>query len=213
MNTRFKEIISTMEQFEEFRTELGTPSQRAQNKVIHFIDQHCREFISKSPFLSMATSNFHGECDVSPRGDAPGFVIVLDDQHLFIPERPGNRRMDSMQNIMTNPNIGLLFFIPGLGETLRVNGKAYLTRDPELLKKSAANGKTPQFGIGVEVKECYAHCAKAFIRSGIWRPETWADKGKLPSVPQMLVDHCRIPNVTAEQVENELNEGYVNRLY
>ncbi|SDN70014.1 hypothetical protein SAMN04487897_104130 [Paenibacillus sp. yr247] len=213
MSSGFREIISTEEQFEELRSLYGYPSQRAANKVIPTLDQHCREFISKSPFLSMATSNSSGQCDVSPRGDAPGFVMVLDDHHLFIPERPGNRRMDSIQNILTNPHIALLFIIPGLGETLRVNGRAFVCRDPELLDKSVVNGRSPLFGIGVVVEECYAHCAKAFIRSGLWSPDSWLSKEFFPSVPQMLVDHAKIPDVTAEQVARELNEGYNTRLY
>lgn len=213
MTIKYQHIISTQEEFEEFRSSIGNPSPRAANKVISYVDEHCSNFISKSPFLSMATSHINGQCDVSPRGDAPGFVAVLDEKHLFIPERPGNRRMDSVHNIITNPNIGLLFLIPGLGETLRINGKAYITRDPELLEKSAVKGKTPLFGILVEVEECYTHCAKAFIRSELWEPESWLDKEVLPSVPSMLVAHAKIPNVSAEQVAKELKEGYINRLY
>lgn len=213
MIKKYKEIIFTQEEFEEFRSSIGNPSLRAANKVISFIDDHCREFISKSPFLSMSTSNADGHCDVSPRGDAPGFVAVLDEKHLFIPERPGNRRMDSVHNIITNPNIGMLFLIPGLGETLRINGKAYICRDSELLEKTAVNGKTPLFGILVEVEECYAHCAKAFIRSKLWQPDSWLEKEFLPSVPNMLVAHTKLPNTTPEQVAKELNEGYTNRLY
>lgn len=213
MTTKYKDIISTKEEFEEFRSKIGNPSPRAANKVISFIDEHCVDFISKSPFLSLATSNAEGQCDVSPRGDAPGFVTVLDEHHLFIPERPGNKRMDSVHNIITNPNIGLLFLIPGLGETLRINGKAYICRDPELLEKSIVNGKSPIFGILVEVKECYAHCAKAFIRSQLWDSHSWLAKEALPSVPQMLVAHSKIPNVTSDQVAKELNEGYTHRLY
>ncbi|WP_226674944.1 pyridoxamine 5'-phosphate oxidase family protein [Mesobacillus jeotgali] len=213
MTINYQHIISTQEEFEEFRSSIGNPSPRAANKVISFIDEHCRNFILKSPFLSLATSHINGQCDVSPRGDAPGFVTVLDEKHLFIPERPGNRRIDSVHNMITNPNIGLLFLIPGLGETLRINGKAYISRDPELLEKSAVNGKAPLFGILVEVEECYAHCAKAFIRSGLWNPDSWLDKEVLPSVPSMLVAHAKIPNVSAEQVARELKEGYTNRLY
>ncbi|WP_226665255.1 pyridoxamine 5'-phosphate oxidase family protein [Metabacillus litoralis] len=209
----FKDMIITQKEFEDFRAEVGTPSERATNKVISHIDDHCREFISKSPFLTISTSNSKGQCDVSPRGDAPGFVTVLDDHHLFIPERPGNKRMDSIHNIISNPHIGLLFFIPTLGETLRVNGKAYLTRDPDLLEKSKVNGKIPLFGIGVIVEECYAHCAKAFIRSGLWNPETWNGKDSLPSMPKMLVAHAKIPNSTAEEVEKDLQVSYTERLY
>ncbi|NOV02074.1 pyridoxamine 5'-phosphate oxidase family protein [Paenibacillus planticolens] len=213
MSSGFRDVIATEEQFEELRSLCGYPSQRAADKVISVLDHHCRAFIAKSPFVTLATSNRNGQCDVSPRGDAPGFVRVLDEHRLFIPERPGNRRMDSIQNMLTNPHIGLLFFIPGLGETLRVNGKAYVTRDPELLEQSAVNGSSPLFGIGVEVEECYIHCAKAFIRSGLWSPASWSSQTELPSVPQMLMDHARISNTTAEQVAKELNESYTNRLY
>ncbi|MCT2535381.1 pyridoxamine 5'-phosphate oxidase family protein [Aquibacillus koreensis] len=213
MTNKYKDIISSKEEFEAFRSTIGTPSPRAANKVISFIDEHCVEFIAKSPFLSLATSNVDGECDVSPRGDAPGFVTVLDEHHLFIPERPGNKRMDSMHNIITNPNIGLLFFMPGLGETLRINGKAYICRDPELLEKSSVNGKTPLFGILVEVKECYAHCAKAFLRSKLWDPDSWLSKEELPSVPKMLVAHSKLPNETPVQVAKDLHESYTKRLY
>ena len=213
MLNKYKNIISTKEEFEMFRSSIGNPSPRAANKVISFIDEHCVEFISKSPFLSLATSNIEGQCDVSPRGDAPGFVSVLDEQHLFIPERPGNKRMDSVQNIITNPKIGLLFMIPGLGETLRINGKAYICRDPELLEKNSANDKIPLFGILVEVEECYVHCAKALIRSQLWKPDSWLDKETLPSAPQMLVAHSKIPNDSANQVAEELKESYSKRLY
>ncbi|WP_409296820.1 pyridoxamine 5'-phosphate oxidase family protein [Peribacillus sp. SCS-26] len=213
MTTKYKNIITTQEEFEEFRSTIGTPSARAANKVISFIDEHCADFISKSPFLSISTSHADGQCDASPRGDEPGFVTVVDEHHLFIPERPGNKRMDSIHNIITNPHIGLLFLIPGLGETLRINGKAYICRDPELLEKSSVNGKVPAFGILVEVKECYIHCAKAFIRSKLWNPNSWLTKESLPSAPKMLIAHANIPNATPEQVARELNEGYTQRLY
>jgi hypothetical protein len=214
MSAVFRDVISTEQQFmKELREPLGNPSSLAANKVVHALDRHCREFISKSPFLAMATSDANGHCDVSPRGDAPGFVLVLDDHHLFIPERPGNRRMDSIQNIIANPHVGLLFFIPGLGETLRINGKAVVCRDPELLEKTAVSGRTPMFGIGVEVEEVYAHCAKAFIRSGLWNPDSWLAKELLPSVPKMLADHSKTPNSTAEEVASQLQDSYKNRLY
>lgn len=214
MQDEFREVIATEEQFEELRALCGgNPSQRAANKVIPRIDRHCREFIAKSPFLTLATADREGHCDVSPRGDAPGFVHVLDEQRLFIPERPGNRRMDSIQNILSNPHIGLIFFIPGLGETLRMNGRAYISRDPELLEQTAVNGRTPLFGIGVVVEECYMHCAKALIRSGLWSPESWLSRDGLPSAAQMLIDHAKLQDTSAEQVAKELNESYINRLY
>ncbi|KON90000.1 phosphohydrolase [Sporosarcina globispora] len=213
MRSKYLDIITTREEFESFREEIGTPSARAASKVITFIDEHCIDFISKSPFLTMSTSDSDGKCDVSPRGDFPGFVTVLDEQHLFIPERKGNKRMDSAHNIIINPNIGLLFFIPGLGETLRINGKAYICRDPELLARSQVNGRAPLFGILVEADECFIHCAKAFIRSGLWNQESWLAKETLPSAPAMLAAHANLPNDTFEQVAKDLQEGYKNRLY
>ncbi len=140
-------------------------------------------------------------------------MTVLDEKHLFIPERPGNRRMDTAHNLIENPNIGLLFLIPGLGETLRINGKAYICRDPELLEMSIANGRTPLFGILVEAEECFIHCAKALIRSGLWNGESWPAKEALPSAPAMLAAHTNLPNETAEQVAKDLQESYKNRLY
>jgi uncharacterized protein len=213
MSTKYKNIITTKEKFASFREEIGQPSVRAAGKVISFIDEHCIDFISKSPFLTMSTSDGAGKCDVSPRGDSPGFVTVLDRQHLFIPERPGNRRMDTAHNLIENPHIGLLFLIPGLGETLRINGKAYICRDPELLEMSIANGRTPLFGILVEAEECFIHCAKALIRSGLWNGESWPEKEALPSAPAMLAAHTNLPNETAEQVAKDLEESYKNRLY
>ncbi|UZJ77938.1 pyridoxamine 5'-phosphate oxidase family protein [Fictibacillus sp. KU28468] len=213
MSMKWQEIIDTEEEFEKLRSLCGTPSIRAENKVISYLDQHCREFIGMSPFLTLATCDSEGRCDVSPRGDIPGFVTVLDEHHLFIPERLGNKRMDSAQNILTNPGTGLLFMIPGLGETLRVNGKAFICRDKELLELSTVNGKLPLFGIVVKAEECYLHCAKAFIRSGLWCPESWEPKESLPSAAKMLAAHMNIPNMSTEQVEEGLQEGYRHRLY
>jgi len=213
MRSKYTDIITTKEEFASFREEIGQPSARAASKVITFIDEHCSDFISKSPFLTLSTSDSDGKCDVSPRGDSPGFVTVLDEQHLFIPERPGNRRMDSAHNIIENPNIGLLFLIPGLGETLRINGKAYICRDPELLEKSKVKGRAPLFGILVEAEECFIHCAKALIRSGLWNGESWPAKEALPSAPAMLAAHAKLPNDTSEQVAKDLKDSYKNRLY
>lgn len=167
--TEIKSIISTEE---ELRKILGQPSERALKKVISSLDHHCVDFLSKSPFLVLSTGNKLGECDASPRGDAPGFVYVLNNNKIIIPERPGNRRIDSILNIISNPRVGLIFFIPGLGETLRINGRAYITNDEEILKEMQANGRNPLLGIVVEIEECYIHCAKAFIRSKMWDPES-----------------------------------------
>ncbi|MFJ5716355.1 pyridoxamine 5'-phosphate oxidase family protein [Neobacillus sp. NPDC093127] len=206
----FKDII---ESEEGLRSLVGYPSELVKNKVITYIDHHCSTFISKSPFLVLSTADASGFCDVSPRGDVSGFVHVLNEKYLIIPERPGNKRIDTMRNILSNPNVGLIFFIPGLGETLRINGRAALVRDNELLEKMTVKGRTPLVGIGVEVEECYIHCAKAFKRSGLWDPSSWADQETLPSAAQILFEHAKLPNSSAETIEESLNESYSKRLY
>lgn len=173
----FKDVLQTEEQFTELLMQSGPPSERSANKVRGQLDEQAREFIAKSPFLCLATSNDEGDCDVSPKGDSPGFVVVLDDGHLFIPERRGNRRLDSVRNILSNPNVGLLFLIPGKNEALRVNGRAVICRDSNLLEKAAADGEVPLFGIGVKVEEVFSHYSKAFNRSGIWTVEAFAGDG------------------------------------
>jgi hypothetical protein len=206
----FKNLISTEE---ELRDLLGYPSELVQNKVVCRLDAHCLEFISKSPFLLMATSDNKRLCDVSPRGDAPGFVTVLDETHFIIPERPGNRKIDSMRNILSNPKVGLIFIIPGLEETLRINGNACIIRDEGLLKQMEVNGKIPVVSIGVTVEECFVHCAKAFKRSNLWNPNLWLEKEVLPNMAKMLSDHARLPGMDAEKVEKALQDSYTNRLY
>ncbi|MGH2317650.1 pyridoxamine 5'-phosphate oxidase family protein [Planococcus sp. SE5232] len=204
---------NTIKTVEELREITGKPSELVNNKVISYIDEHCSGFIAKSPFLTLSTADESGFCDVSPRGDKAGFVYVLNDKQLIIPERPGNKRMDSMRNILSNPNIGLLFLIPGLGETLRINGKASVIHDEELLEKMAVNGKSPLLGIGVEVEECFIHCAKAFKRSELWNPETWADKEELPKGAKILAAHAKLPNVDEEAIGKLLEKSYRDSLY
>lgn len=207
----FKEVIETEA---ELRDMIGKPSKLAQQKVIDHIDNHCREFIAHSPFLVLSTSNRHGRSDTSPRGDKPGFVHVLDDKHLIIPDRRGNKRMDSMVNILSNPFVSLLFFIPVLGETLRVKGKAKLIRDDNYLSELEVNGKTPMLAIAVEVEECFIHCAKAILRSGLWNPEAWGEKESVPKAAKMLAAHAKITDVEEQKnLERSLQEGYRNRLY
>jgi uncharacterized protein len=208
-----KPFNSLIETEEELRALIGTPSELVKRKTINQLDHNCKSFISKSPFLVISTADKSGSCDVSPRGDLPGFVLVLNENYLVIPERPGNKRMDTMVNILSNPQIGLQFFIPGLGETLRVNGKACLVKDSELLEQMAAKGKIPLIGIGVQVEECYMHCAKALIRSGLWEPSTWPEKETLPSVAKIIYEHANLPGSSPETVEDGLKESYAKRLY
>ncbi|SMO38739.1 pyridoxamine 5'-phosphate oxidase family protein [Melghirimyces algeriensis] len=209
-NRPFQDVITTEEELCE---RMGTPNRMVARKAIDHLDQHCRDFIALSPFVLLATTDALGACDVSPRGDAPGFVQVLDDNHLVIPERPGNRRMDSLRNILSIPQVGLLFLIPGLGETLRVNGRACVIKDQKLLQPMAVNGRSPKVGIGLEVKESFIHCAKSLKRSRLWEPETWLEPSALPHVSKMLADHIQLPDVTAESVEKRLKESYTHRLY
>jgi PPOX class probable FMN-dependent enzyme len=190
----------------------GAPSKGAVAKDIASLDVHCREFIARAPFLLLATSNARGQCDVSPKGDAPGFVLVLDDHRLLIPDRPGNKRVDGMRNLLDNPHVGLIFLVPGVEETLRVNGRAWIVRDDELLARCAVRDKVPPLGIGVEVEEAFIHCAKAFKRSGLWEPERWPDLAGLASPAQMLFDHTRATG-TVEQLDRWLQDGYRTRLY
>ncbi|MFD2992700.1 pyridoxamine 5'-phosphate oxidase family protein [Fictibacillus nanhaiensis] len=198
---------------EELRLMLGTPSLRGQNKVISRIDEHCKDFIAHSPFVILATSDQEGNCDSSPRGDAPGFVCVMDDHHLVIPDRPGNKRVDSMLNILSNPKVGLLFLIPGMDETLRINGEAAIIKDEEVLKKMEVGGKAPLLGVLVKVEQCYMHCGKAFKRSGLWEPERWEKKESLPNAAKILAAHVNLPEMTEQRIANDLIEGYNNKLY
>ena len=173
-------------------------------KQIDHLDAHCRDFIARSPFFLLATAGSSGDCDASPRGGPPGFVRVLDERRLIVPEYPGNRRADSHRNLLQNPSAAMLFAIPGLRETLRVAGRACITRDQGLLAEMGVNGRTPKLGIGLEVEE-------AFIRSNLWDPDSWPDE--LPSASVILHDHVDVPDVTVDQVAARLEEGYAKRLY
>jgi PPOX class probable FMN-dependent enzyme len=170
------------------RERFAAPSRLATLKQLDRLDHNCRRFIELSPFLCMATARQGGLADNSPRGDAPGFVQVLDERTLLIPDRPGNNRLDSMANIIHNPNVGLLFFIPGVTETLRVNGRARLVTRPELLAPFAVRERAPQVAILVEVAETFLHCSKALIRSRLWQADARVERKALPSLGRMIAD-------------------------
>jgi hypothetical protein len=172
---------------------MGTPMDLAVRKQLGRLDRHCREFIARSPFLCIGTADANGKADLSPRGDPPGFVQVLDDNTLIIPDRPGNNRLDTMGNIMENPNVGLLFFIPGFEDTLRVNGRATIVRDPAVLARAAVNGRAPKVAIRVTVDEAFLHCAKAFRRSRLWDPAARVDRRAMPSLAQMILEQTAPP--------------------
>jgi PPOX class probable FMN-dependent enzyme len=198
----------------ELRTLIGGgPSALALAKEQRTLDVHCRSFIARSPFVLVGTSGAAGRCDVSPKGDAPGFVLVLDEHRLLIPDRPGNKRLDGMRNLLENPHVGLIFLIPGVEETLRVNGRGAIVRDADLLARCEMRGKVPTLGIGVEVEEAFIHCAKAFKRSGLWEPARWPTLDGLATPAQMLFDHTRPPDTTVAELDRVLQDGYRQRLY
>ncbi len=172
----------------ELRARFAAPSRLATLKQLDHLDANCRRFIALSPFLCLATARPNGLADNSPRGDAPGFVQVRDERTLLIPDRPGNNRLDSMANIVTNPNVGLLFFIPGVTETLRVNGRARIVTDPAILAPFEVRGRAPKAAILVEVVEAFLHCSKALIRSRLWAPDARVDRKVLPTLGQMIAD-------------------------
>lgn len=195
----------------ELRGIYGPPMERARIKTLRRLDQHCRRFIELSPFLCLGTSSAAGN-DVTPRGDRPGFVHILDDVTLAIPDWPGNNRLDSLQNVVENPNVGLLFLVPGVDESLRVNGVARISVDAELLGKWVVNGKHPRSVLLVDVKEAFLHCGKALIRSKLWHEDYKVDRSVLPSYGQMLKDQIEIAD-SAEEIETSVAQAYREKLY
>jgi PPOX class probable FMN-dependent enzyme len=210
MMSSFDHVVANEQ---DLRTIIGTPGARSVLKERRALDEHDRAFIAQSPFVLMATSGADGRCDVSPKGDAPGFVQVLDDRRLVIPERPGNKRLDGMLNMMANPHVGLIFLVPGREETLRVNGTAWITRDPQLLERCIAQGKVPLVAIGVEIEQCFLHCPKAFIRSHLWDQHAWPAADALPSMACVLFDQIRPTDATLQDYERAVEEGNTKGLY
>lgn len=194
---------------DELRALLGEPTELVRAKLDDSLTDLTRQWIERSPFLLLATSAPDGTCDVSPRGDPPGFVHILDDRTLLLPERPGNRLADSLRNIVGNPHVGLLFLVPGVGDTLRVNGRATLVTDVELLAPCAVEGKVPKLGLLVEVDEVFTHCSKAFLRGRLWDPTRHVDRSELPSSGE--IHASRDPSFDAEAYDAERAERYARR--
>jgi PPOX class probable FMN-dependent enzyme len=192
----FEHSISSESELRKF---IGTPHEAVVKKSIARMDEHCRNFISMSPLLFLSTCNEEGKCDVSPRGDHPGFVYIVDDYHLIIPDRPGNRRVDSMLNILSNPHVGLVFLIPGMEEVLRINGRACVIRTADISEKLQLSGEPPLLGIGVEVEECFIHCSRALKKSNVWKVDEWPPKQNLPSATQMFHAHLKLNGMTLEE--------------
>ena len=177
---------STVTAEERLRQIIGGPSDLVASKVADRLNDLTRQFVERSPFVCVATSRPDGGLDISPRGDPAGFVQILDDRRLLIPERPGNRLADTLTNLLADPRIALLFLIPGVGDTFRVNGRAAVVDDAGLLASSAVEGRVPKLGILVTIEEAFTHCAKALIRSDLWNPERHVDRSELPSSGAIL---------------------------
>jgi PPOX class probable FMN-dependent enzyme len=194
------------------RQVIGDPAPRAVDKVTTRLDDHARAFIARSPLVLVASSDGRGHLDVSPRGDPPGFVLVLDDQTLAIPERPGNRRADTCRNVMHSPHVALLFVIPGKSETLRVRGSARIARDATLRERMAVQGKAPALAVVVSVQALFFHCARCALRSHVWQPEHWPSQQGLASHAQCIVDHAKLDE-PVDAVQAALDRSYRDHLY
>jgi len=194
----------------ELRSLLGAPSALVQAKIADRLNHLTRRFVERSPFVCIATARPDGGLDVSPRGDPAGFVRILDERTLLLPDRPGNNLADTLTNLLHDPRIAMLFLIPGIGDTFRVNGTATLTTDPELLAPSAVDGKEPQLGIVVEVEEAYTQCPKALLRSDLWNPEKHVDRSELPKSGEIL-KAVADPELDVEEYEAARRERYARR--
>lgn len=176
----------------ELREIFPPPGRRAVDKQIDRLDDHCRALIARAPFVAIGTTNADGTGDVSPKGGPAGFVKVLDDHRLALGELPGNNRLDGFRNLVGNPAIGMLFLVPGIGETLRVNGEGYVTRDEAVLELCALDGRRPKVAVGVVVREAFIHCAKALRRAQLWQPDAWPETADMPAIACMLAAHAGI---------------------
>jgi uncharacterized protein len=195
---------------QELREIIGSPTEQVLAKISDRLNDLTRQFIDRSPFMCIATADPDGGLDVSPRGDPAGFVRILDERTLLIPDRPGNRIADTLVNLLADPRIALLFMIPGIGDSFRVNGRAVITDDAELLAPSALEGKPPKLGLLVTIEEVYTQCSKAFIRSDIWNAEKHIERSELPSSGAILRS-LATPEFDADRYDRERAERYARR--
>jgi uncharacterized protein len=195
---------------DDLRAHFGQVSPLAEKKVLDHLDKFCRDFIALSPFLVLASSDGKGNADASPRGDGPGFVSVLDDKTLLIPDG-GNNRVDTFGNILASPGVGLIFLVPGINETLRINGKAEITQDAALLTPLTVQNVTPVIGLKVTVDECYFHCGKALMRSKLWNPAAQVERHSFPTLGRIIAEQTAA--VSVDDAEKTMEEAYRTRLY
>jgi PPOX class probable FMN-dependent enzyme len=197
----------------ELRALMGTPVvQAVVDKTLDYLDRHCVAFIGSAPFVLISTADAAGRMDISPRGDAPGFVRVLDANTLAIPDRPGNQRFDTFRNLFENPKVGLIFLIPGKRETLRVSGSGELVRDSALLESMSAQGKVPALALIVRVEEAFMHCAKCMVRSKLWQPDEWPPLDGLPTLAEAMKDAADMP-IPVPVIEGLIQQDQDERLY
>jgi PPOX class probable FMN-dependent enzyme len=209
MGRGFEEVITSQERLRELNKH---PSHLVSNKQIDHLDDICRRFIAASPFVVIASRGRDGRPDVSPKGDPAGFVKVLDDKTLAIPDRLGNNRLDTFENLLTCPDVGLIFIIPGNGDTLRVSGKGQIVRDSALQDRLAVNGKPPNLAMVITVEEAFLHCPKCIIRSRLWKPDQWPDLSDLPTLAEAMIAHGSLSESMTE-VEAVIEHSNTKRLY
>lgn len=202
--------MSVIETSEDLRSTYAEPGEAASRKLMPRLDKHARAFIALSPFLVIA-SRGPGGGDCSPRGDGPGFVRVVDDNTVLIPDRKGNNLLDTLGNVVADPEVGLLFFVPGVAETLRANGTARIVTDPALLEPMAVRGQVPVSAIEVQIRQVYFHCGRSLIRAKLWDPDTRIERGSFPSLGRIIAD--QVAGVDAEAADQRLQEAYTTRLY
>jgi len=208
----FSGFSDIVESFGRIREVLGKPTEAVMAKVIDEIDDVCRGIIAKSPFMLVASSGRDGRLDLSPKGDPAGFVRVLDEKHLAIPDRLGNRRGDTFRNVLENPHVGLLFMIPGKAETLRISGEARIVADPALLESMAIDGRAPRLALVVYVERIMIHCPKCVQRSKIWQPEHWPDHADTANIAEAMIRHAKL-DVTPEEYEQRARATGMRELY
>jgi uncharacterized protein len=206
---RFEEVVTTRGRLRELNR---LPSHRVTNKAIDHIDDICRRFIAACPFVMVASRGADGRLDLSPKGDPPGFVAVLDERTLAIPDRLGNNRLDTFENLLNHPEVGLLFIIPGNGDTLRVSGKGQIVRDSRLQVRLAVNEKAPNLVLVVTVEEAFMHCPKCMVRSRLWRQDQWPDRTDVPTLAESMVAHGSLSETLPEMQAIIDNDG-ATRLY
>ena len=207
--SRFRDVITTPA---GLRAVIGEPSELVMSKVVASLDEHCRQFIACSPFVLVATAGASGTLDISPKGDPAGFVKVLDDKTLAVPDRLGNRRVDTFRNVLENPNVALIFLVPGRRDTLRVSGKAEIVRDAELRGTMAVKDRAPELALVLHVERALFHCAKCMIRSSLWDPAGWPDASGISSPAESLLAHAR-PKASVADMQRLIDDDIRERLY